>query len=313
MATAKAQQQSQQKQLTPVQLLRNQLASPAMKSQVEAALPSHVSAEKFVRTTITVVNQNPGLLECNRDSLFAAIFQSAALGLLPESFMGEAYFIPYKKQVTLQIGYKGLLKLARNTGEIASIESGICHQNDEWNYVEGDQGEFWVKPNILGDRGEPLFAWCVIRLKSGESQREIVSKDEIEKIRKASNSANSPAWKEHWGAMARKVVIKRALKYAPSSTELMQATAIDDAPDSGAQVTVDHGELQVALPAPEQAAAPAAGGKKASSKEIDELADRLSDHVEDPEVVDGEVVADGKPEAENFHDEEADRLAEGAA
>lgn len=308
MATA-TQQTDQKKQLTPVQLLRNQLASPAMKSQVEAALPSHVSAEKFVRTTITVVNQNPGLLDCNRDSLFAAIFQSAALGLLPESFMGEAYFIPYKKQVTLQIGYKGLLKLARNTGEIASIESGICHQNDEWNYVEGDQGEFWVKPNILGDRGEPLFAWCVIRLKSGESQREIVSKDEIEKIRKASNSANSPAWKEHWGAMARKVVIKRALKYAPSSTELMQATAIDDAPDSGAQVTVDHGELQVALPAPEPVVP--TGNKKASSKEVDELADRLSEHVEEAETV--EVTTDGEPEAASFHGQEADRLAEGAA
>lgn len=292
--------------LQPMQVLRNQLLSPEMSAQFKMALPEHITPEKFVRTAITVLNQSPELLKADRTSLFAALMSSASLGLMPESFLGECYFIPYKNQVQLQIGYKGLLKLARNTGEIRAIESGVIHENDDWSYQEGDDGHFWVKPNFVSDRGAPIIVWCVIRLTSGEVQRELMSAADVEAIRKQSNSANSPAWKNHWASMARKVVIKRALKYAPSSTELLLAAAIDDAPESGAVVQVDKtGHVDLIAASDKPAATPAqTGSKRASNNALEELADEhLSKHVEGEDDV----------EEGSFHDEEGDGLAEGTA
>jgi len=298
--------------LSPIQIVRKQLTSDEMLHQLRSALPKHIDENKFVRTTITVINQAPELLDCDRTSLFAAIMGSAQLGLMPESFMGECYFIPYNRMVTLQMGYKGLLKLARNTGEIKSIDSGVIHENDHWEYEEGDNGHFLCKPNFLEDRGKPIIVWCVIKLNSGEVQRELMSASDVEAIRVSSNSKNSPAWKNHWGQMARKVVIKRALKYAPSSTELLQAIAMDDGPESGKVVGVDEaGELQM-LSAPaaetaEKASEPAPAPtkeKKASTASIDALAEEhLSKHVE------GELVNDEV----GFHDSEDAELAPPAA
>jgi recombination protein RecT len=210
--------------------LKQELSSPAMKSQIKAALPKHVPEDAFVRTTMTVLSQNPKLLECRRETLLSAILNCASLGLMPDAQLGEAYIIPYKGDATLQIGYKGLLSLARRSGEIASIDSGIAYENDVVEYIMGDNSSLTIKPCLDGDPGEPRFAWCVIRMKDGGVQREIMPVAEVEKIRQASPSGNSPAWKSSWDQMARKTVVRRALKFAPRSTELARAEAIDDTP-----------------------------------------------------------------------------------
>lgn len=303
-----------ERRMSPEQAFRSQISSPAGKAQFEAALPAHVPVDRFIRMTMTVINQQPNLLKCDRLSLQTSLITAASLGLMPETFLGEAYFIPRGDKVTLQIGYKGLLKLARNTGEISSIESGVIHENDEYQYIEGDTGEFWVRPNLMADRGKPIAVWCVIKLKSGESQREIMSALDVERIRQGSQSANSPAWKAHWAAMARKVVIKRALKYAPSSTELLKAVAIDDANDPwvvepAPSMPPPPPALEHKQPEPEpepepvrQQAAPKRE-KKASPKALDALEQHLNSHVE-PEP----------PEPtfhEQYHEEEDGQLVDG--
>ena len=211
-----------------LQVLKQTLNTPKMVEQVSKALTKHVSAEKFIRTAMTVVSQNPELVKCDRATLMSSIMSCAGLGLMPESFLGEAYMIPFKGKVTLQVGYKGLIALARRSGEIVSIESGVVYTKDDYDLILGDESIFTIKPYLLGDPGPALFAWCVITLKDGGKQREIMPVDQIETIRKAAPSGNSPAWKNSWGEMARKTVIKRALKSAPRSTEMSQAISIDD-------------------------------------------------------------------------------------
>jgi hypothetical protein len=56
-------------------------------------------------------------------------------------------------------------------------------------------------------------------MKAGGKLARFLTKGDIEKIRNSSKSANSPAWRNWWGEMARKCALKRTLKDAPLSTE----------------------------------------------------------------------------------------------
>ena len=54
-----------------------------------------------------------------------------------------------------------------------------------------------------------------------------MTKAQVEKIRKATPSGNSPAWKDHWDEMARKTVHIRVTKRCPMSVEFQHAVAAD--------------------------------------------------------------------------------------
>lgn len=78
-----------------------------MKGQIQKALPSMVSSERFQRIALTAFNGNAGLQKCEPVSFIAAMMQSAQLGLEPNTPLGQAYLIPYGNKVQFQIGYKG--------------------------------------------------------------------------------------------------------------------------------------------------------------------------------------------------------------
>lgn len=278
-------------------VIKRELSTPGWLQQVKAAVPAHVKPEQFIRTAQTMLSQNPNLVKCERNSLYSAIMSCAALGLMPESFLGQAYVVPYKGQAQLQIGYKGLIALARRSGDIGSIESGVTYENDEVELILGDESKFTIRPCLDGDPGQPKFVWCVITLKDGSKQREIMTVEQVEKIRKAAPSANSPAWKNNWDGMARKVCIKRALKYAPLSTDIQQATSIDDAPETGVVVNID-GEDLVTTPVgdgpgePQVVEAKKEPAKRKSRMEqmAEEAEDAVTAPADPPEQEAGEVV-----------------------
>ena len=58
-------------------------------------------------------------------SLMSAIVKASQLGLEVGSAMGHAYLVPYKTEATLIIGYRGMLALARRSGEIQSITARV--------------------------------------------------------------------------------------------------------------------------------------------------------------------------------------------
>ena len=279
-----------------LQVLKQTLNTPAMIQQVEAALPKHIPTDRFLRTTMTVLSQNPDLVKCERNSLMSSIMSAASLGLMPESFLGQAYIIPYKGKATLQVGYKGMIALARRSGEIKSIDSGVTYEKDEVSFVTGLVKEFEVKPYLEGDPGPAKLVWCVIHLKDGGYQIEVMTVAQIEAIRKAAPSGNSPAWKNSWDSMARKICIKRALKYAPLSTDLSQAIGMDDANESGAIAYIEPESGLTVDQSPVDDEPPAAPKKKTRlSKLKDEKAAEpeprgpLGDNESEP-AIEGELV-----------------------
>lgn len=233
----------------------------------ELMLPKHVTPEKFRRVVVTAVIQDKKLFAADRNSLFLAAQKCASDGLLPDG--REAVLLPFNTKVketqpdgTIRDVWKdlvtyvpmiaGIRQRMRNTGMVASAEAYVVHRNDKFFQKFGSDPQIVHEPPPLGTpRGDPVGAYAIIRLTSGEVIQEVMDKDEIERIRNFSKAKGGPAWTGHWGEMARKTVLRRAAKSAPTSAEMLTLLQRDDEEPAGPMM-VDAEALE---PEPPRAAA----------------------------------------------------------
>jgi recombination protein RecT len=195
--------------------------------QFAAALPSHISVEKFRRTVITALNAQPDLVRADRRSLFTACVRAAQDGLFPDGREAALVIFNTKNQKTGEwrklVQYLpmvgGLIKRMRNSGELAAISSYVVFSNDAFDYELGDDPHINHKP-AMGDRGQPVGVYAVAKLTNGEVLREVMSVSEVEKVRAVSKSRDKGPWVEWWEEMARKTVIRRLAKRLPFSAEI---------------------------------------------------------------------------------------------
>lgn len=200
-----------------------------MGGQIQKALPSMVSSERFQRVALTAFSNNTKLQQCDPMSFIAAMMQSAQLGLEPNTPLGQAYLIPYGKQVQFQIGYKGLLELAQRSGKIKTLYAHEVRENDTFDIDYGLNQTLTHKPLLKGDRGEVIGYYAVYHLDTGGNSFIFMTKDEVlEHTKRFSKTYNSGPWQTDFDAMAKKTVIKQLLKYAPLSIEFQKATSMDE-------------------------------------------------------------------------------------
>ena len=216
---------------------RGWLCFDKFKKQVALALPKSMTAERMLRVILSECNKAPALFDCSRESFLGAILQCSALGLEPGSALGHCYLIPYGKTCQLIIGYRGMIDLARRSGQIVSLQAWAVHENDTFNFQLGLNPDIQHIPAASADRGNITFVYAVARLKGGGVQFEVMSRAEIEKVRKASKAGNSGPWSNHWEEMAKKTVIRRLFKYLPVSIEAVRAVEIDEKTDRGEATT----------------------------------------------------------------------------
>lgn len=184
--------------------------------QLAAALPSHIPVERFKRTFITAINQNPDLARLDRRSLFTSLVKCAQDGLLPDG--REAALVKFGNTAQYLPMVAGIIKRMRNSAELASISAHVVYERDQFEYVLGDDERIMHKPAV-GERGKPVGAYAIAKLKSGETQREFMSVDQIEAVRRVSRAAQNGPWVAWWDQMARKSVIKRLAKFLPMSAD----------------------------------------------------------------------------------------------
>ncbi|MDW7670015.1 MAG: recombinase RecT, partial [Bacillota bacterium] len=206
----------------------------AMEPQIKKALPSVITPERFTRMALTAVSTNPKLAECTPKSFMGALMNAAQLGLEPNTPLGQAYLIPYKNKGTLevqfQIGYKGLIDLAHRSGEFTNIYCEAVHENDDFDYNLGLDLKLEHKP-AMKDRGDVIYYYAVYKLKDEGFGFNVMSKEDIQKhASKYSQSYGSKysPWTNEFDAMAKKTVLKQALKYAPIKVEFAKELTEDN-------------------------------------------------------------------------------------
>lgn len=205
------------------------------KEQLAAALPKFLDTDHFIRSAITEFRLNPQLAECSVPSVLGYFMQAAACGLEPASMLGQCYPVPFNNKKTGQkeaqfiCGYRGMLSIARRSGEIASVVAEIVHEKDEFSLEYGLEPKLTHKPYIEGDPGKMIGAYVVVRFK-GEGVEPLIkfmSKDEIEKHKKRSRASSYGPWVTDYDEMAKKTVFRSVFKWLPISIEQIQATTTD--------------------------------------------------------------------------------------
>ena len=204
------------------------------KNELSQALPKHITADRLIRVSITAMNTNPALLNCTTSSLIGCILQAAQLGLMPDGAVGEGYLIPFKNsrkngQLECQfiVGYRGLITLAYRSGQIISIQARAVYENDKFSYSFG-LNEDLVHIPANGGRGNLTHVYSVIRMKNGGVVFDVMTKDDVEDIRRMSKNPNGTTWAQHYDEMAIKTVIRRISKRTPLSPELIQAVQLEE-------------------------------------------------------------------------------------
>ena len=229
---------TEKKQLT----LQSQLQLPKMREQIDLALPKGIiDTDRFIRVALSELNANPTLAQCEKSSFFYCLMTCAQLGLEPGKSLGHAYLIPYKDNQnnrtvsTFILGYRGMIALARRSKEIISISAREVCKNDKFHVQYGLEEKLIHEPAVDVERGPMIAVYAVARLVGGGYQFDVMSKDEVEEIRKRSKSGNKGPWVTDFEEMAKKTIIRRLFKYLPVSLEAQRASAMDEAADRGEQ------------------------------------------------------------------------------
>lgn len=221
------------------------------KDQIACALPRHMTADRMMRIAMTSVQRTPKLLDCKPVSLMAAVIQSAQLGLEPDGVLGHAYLVPYGDQVQLIPGYRGLIDLARRSGQVSTIYAQCVYEHDEFDYAFGLDPKLVHRPSQDDEPGRVVYVYAVCVLRDGGKQFDVMSSAKVEKVRSQSRAANNGPWVTHWEEMAKKTVLRRLCKMLPVSIELQRAVALDELADAGIaqNLTADLGIVEEPLPA----------------------------------------------------------------
>ena len=206
----------------------------ALEPEIARALPSVITPERFTRMALNALNNTPKLAECTQMSFLGALMSAAQLGLEPNTPLGQAYLIPYKNKGILecqfQIGYKGLIELAYRNGQMQTIQAQTVYENDYFEYEYGLNPKLIHRPEIT-DRGDAVFFYGLFKTSNGGFGFSVMSKQEMDlyasNYSKAFGSRYSP-WKSCYEEMAKKTVIKQALKYAPLKTDFQRVLSTDE-------------------------------------------------------------------------------------
>jgi recombination protein RecT len=204
---------------------------------IQSIVPKHVTPERLVRVGMNAVSRNPKLLECTPESIVGAVVNCGVLGVEP-NLLGHAYIVPFyngqtkRFEAQFQLGYKGLIELARRTGEITNVYAHEVYEGDEFQYSYGLHKDLIHIPCGEEDESKITHFYAVYKLKDGAFDFIVMSKRQVEQHRDKFTKSKDKSgnvfgpWKDHFVEMAKKTVLIRLLKTAPISIEQQETKTI---------------------------------------------------------------------------------------
>ena len=205
-----------------------------MQPEIAKALPQAITPERFTRLVLSALSVNPKLGECAPTTFLGGMMQAAQLGLEPNTPIGQCYLIPrYSKkrsrwECVFEMGYQGLIDLAYRSGNVSVIQAQAVRANDVFDY------SFGLDPTLKhipapSDRGPVTHYWAAFRTPNGGYGFEVWSYDDVYSFaKKRSDAFENGPWQTDFDSMAKKTVLKQALKYAPKRSDFTKAITTDE-------------------------------------------------------------------------------------
>ncbi|MFB7672893.1 recombinase RecT [Kitasatospora purpeofusca] len=210
-----------------------------MRPEIARALPKHMDADRMARIALTTLRRTPKLATCTPESFLGALMTCSQLGVEPGA-TGEAYLVPYGRECTFILGYRGMAKLFWQSPIAKSLAAEVVYENDHFEWEKGLAPRLEHRP-VLSGRGRPVAYYAVATTVNGGSAFVVLSPDDVESHRKHSKSGSSGPWRDHFDAMAKKTCVRELFKLLPVSVELAQAVAHDES----VRTDLDAGVLDV--------------------------------------------------------------------
>lgn len=205
----------------------NNLQMVLIEQGIESLLPAQVTTEQFIRTAATAMIENPDLQAADKKSLILALTRCAKDGLMPDG--REAALVvrntkvdgSYIKKAVYMPMVDGVMKRARQSGQVTNIVSKVVYASDEFEYVIDEFGEHLKHKPAFVDNDEIVKVYSFARLTSGEMVIEVMSRNEIERVRDIATSGKvNSVWDKWFDRMALKTVIHRLARSLPCASEL---------------------------------------------------------------------------------------------
>lgn len=274
------------------------------RDKVASALAaSSIPTARFFAVVDQALRRSPALLSCTPASIIRALLDAAELGLVPSGLLGQAYLVPYRNRKTGRMeaqlipGYRGLIELARRSGELLRLEARVVRENDAFDYtfgtdnrlvhvpylnrsgettiVTGPGGEVVADPNTglpvekPKDGGRYIAVYAIATLPHEQTQVELLTTSEVDAVRRRSKAADDGPWVTDWSEMAKKTAVRRLVKYLPVAIDspVMRALELEDRAEAEAEAPAAvraeaRSKVQHLLGVPE-AEAPEAGAEAA--------------------------------------------------
>jgi recombination protein RecT len=204
--------------------IRTRLESPDFAAAVAKALPKHLTPERFIRVAITTMTKTPKLAQCDQASFFGALLTLSQFGLEPDG--RRAHLIPYGTTCQLVIDYKGLVEMAMRSGQVASIHADKVCEHDQFRVNRGQVEQHEI--DYRKPRGAAYAYYALIIFKDGAQKSEVMTREEVDAIRKRSRAGTNGPWVTDYDEMAKKTVFKRASKWLPLSADVIDLMEKDD-------------------------------------------------------------------------------------
>lgn len=250
---------------TKLEIYMDKMLPEQKAAQLYLSLPQHIKPEAFKRNIINALMNNPDLLNFSESLVYREISKSVSLGLLLDPHLGEAYIIvgwngkTKQKEPQLRIGYKGIIKLARQSGNVAGVWAHEVREHDSFVVEQGFPKSISHKPKAFGDRGDVIGYFAVITYRDGTCDFETMSADECHAIRDRSDAwkafvekkIKSTPWSTDDVEMCKKTVMRRLGKRQDQSPELRTAIRIEDEAEFPHMIEVDAPQMLTAPTPPE--------------------------------------------------------------
>ena len=250
--------------ITPLVAMQGTLEK--MADKFKEALPSTMDEWKFISVAKLTLNQNPKLVQADKNSLMRTFMRAAQDGLFLDG--KEAAAVLYGNQVNYLPMVEGVIKLMHNSGLIKTISAEVVYENDCFEYELGSNPHVKHIPLLVGDRGNRICVYCYVQTSNDGEYIEIMNMAEIEQCKQVAKTQS--VWSKWFDQMAKKTVIHRIAKRLPKNDAINSVVRIDEDTDFKQAVNV--------TPTPDKQEQPLSRLKEAmgmANEEVDQAADNV--------------------------------------
>jgi recombination protein RecT len=189
-------------------------------ADIKDTIPTYLSPERLTKVFLSQCRKNPKLLECDAVSLVKAFTDAGEIGLEPDGI--NAHLIPYGKEVTYMVDYKGMIRLARLSGEIADMTANVVYTGDKFSHEYGSNKHLSHIKCMKKDRGKRMCAYSYVKYKDGSEDFRVLTEDEIMHAKQSSKTAK--IWNSDPDPMWAKTAVRQHSKFLPKMESLDRAS-----------------------------------------------------------------------------------------